>query len=60
LGEIPLELDIRERSDAGLPVVATAPDTSYAARYRAIAEALKAQLEGEGVQRRAAPRIVIE
>jgi ATP-binding protein involved in chromosome partitioning len=53
-------LDIRERSDAGLPVVATAPDTSYAARYRAIAEALKAQLEGEGVQRRAAPRIVIE
>ena len=60
LGEIPLELDIRERSDAGLPVVATAPDTSYAARYRAIAEAVKQRLEGEGTQRRAAPRIVID
>ena len=60
LGEIPLELDIRERSDAGLPVVATAPDTPYAARYRAIAEAVKQRLEGEGAARRAAPRIVMD
>lgn len=60
LGEVPLELDIRERSDAGLPVVATAPDTPYAARYRAIAEAVKQQLEGGGAPRRSAPKIVIE
>ena len=60
LGEIPLELDIRERSDAGLPVVATAPDTPYAARYRAIAEAVKQRLDGEGATRRSAPKIVID
>ena len=38
LGELPLSLDIRERSDAGLPVVATAPDRPEAATYREIAE----------------------
>jgi ATP-binding protein involved in chromosome partitioning len=37
LGEIPLELEIRERSDAGLPVVVTAPDSDAAKAYRAIA-----------------------
>jgi len=37
LGEIPLHLDIRAAGDAGLPVVAAAPDGSHARAYRDIA-----------------------
>jgi ATP-binding protein involved in chromosome partitioning len=37
LGEVPLEMSIRETSDAGLPIVATQPDSPHAAAYRAIA-----------------------
>jgi ATP-binding protein involved in chromosome partitioning len=37
LGEVPLDIEIRERSDAGLPIVVTAPDGPHAATYRAIA-----------------------
>ncbi|WP_342358449.1 iron-sulfur cluster carrier protein ApbC [Terrarubrum flagellatum] len=59
LGEVPLHIDIRETSDAGRPVVATAPDGPHAAAYLAIARAVKDQLEG-GAPRRAPPRIVIE
>jgi ATP-binding protein involved in chromosome partitioning len=33
LGEVPLHMDIREKSDAGLPVVATEPDGPHAAIY---------------------------
>jgi ATP-binding protein involved in chromosome partitioning len=36
LGEVPLVMSIRETSDAGTPVVATAPDGAEAAAYRAI------------------------
>ena len=35
LGEVPLHMSIREKSDAGLPVVATEPDGPHAATYRA-------------------------
>ena len=38
LGEVPLDMAIRETSDAGLPIVATQPDGPHAAAYRAIAE----------------------
>jgi ATP-binding protein involved in chromosome partitioning len=51
-------MDIRETSDAGLPVVATAPDGPYAKAYRAIAERVRDQLKGGAG--RAAPKIVIE
>ncbi|MGC1682548.1 MAG: Mrp/NBP35 family ATP-binding protein, partial [Pseudolabrys sp.] len=37
LGEVPLHMTIREKSDAGLPVVATAPDGEHARIYRDIA-----------------------
>jgi ATP-binding protein involved in chromosome partitioning len=37
LGEIPLEIAIRETSDAGTPIVVARPDSSHAAAYRAIA-----------------------
>ena len=59
LGEIPLHMEIREKSDAGLPVVATEPDGPHAKLYRGIAEQIKARLEG-GAPPRAMPRIVIE
>ncbi|BBE71851.1 Mrp/NBP35 family ATP-binding protein [Oharaeibacter diazotrophicus] len=60
LGEVPLELKIRETSDAGLPVVATEPAGPHAAVYRAIAEKVWDEVAGPGAKRRPAPRIVIE
>jgi ATP-binding protein involved in chromosome partitioning len=59
LGEVPLEPIIRETSDAGLPIVATQPDSKHAAIYRDIASRVRGALEGGGT-RRAAPKIVIE
>jgi ATP-binding protein involved in chromosome partitioning len=58
LGEVPLHMDIRERSDAGLPVVATMPDGPHAEIYRAIATKVRDQV-GAGMNR-VAPKIVIE
>src|SRR5438105_3003504 len=58
LGEVPLHMDIREKSDAGLPVVATEPDGAHAVIYREIAAKVRDQLKGASA--RAAPRIVID
>jgi ATP-binding protein involved in chromosome partitioning len=58
LGEVPLHMDIREKSDSGLPVVATAPDGPHASTYRDIAAKVRDQLRGG--TGRAAPKIVIE
>jgi ATP-binding protein involved in chromosome partitioning len=58
LGEVPLHLDIRESSDAGMPVVATAPDSAHAEIFRGIAARVRDQIAGGAG--RAAPRIVIE
>ena len=57
LGEIPLLLDIRETSDAGTPIVASAPDSPAAAAYRAIAERVWQSL---GAARAPAPTIVMD
>jgi len=58
LGEVPLHMTIREKSDSGLPVVATEPDGEHARIYRAIATKVRDQLaSGAG---RPAPKIVIE
>jgi len=54
-----LEMSIRETSDAGLPIVATQPDSVSAAAYRAIAAKVRDQLGAAGPAK-AAPRIVIE
>jgi ATP-binding protein involved in chromosome partitioning len=59
LGEVPLEMTIRETSDAGLPIVATKPDSPQAAAYRVIAEQVRDQLSGGGGAK-PAPKIVIE
>ncbi len=45
LGEIPLDIEIRQRSDAGLPVVVTAPDSAPAQTYRQIARTVWSGLE---------------
>ena len=58
LGEVPLESIIRETSDAGLPVVATKPDSPQAAIYREIAARVRDGLAQK--RARAAPKIVIE
>lgn len=58
LGEVPLEMKIRETSDAGLPVVATEPNGPHAESYLAIADRVLDTLAGR--PERAAPRIVIE
>jgi ATP-binding protein involved in chromosome partitioning len=57
LGEVPLHMQIREKSDAGLPVVATDPDGQHAMTYRAIAARVRDGLIGAG---KPAPKIVIE
>jgi ATP-binding protein involved in chromosome partitioning len=58
LGEVPLHMEIREKSDAGLPVVATVPDGPHTDIYRAIAARVRDGLAAGA--RRAAPRIVME
>jgi ATP-binding protein involved in chromosome partitioning len=56
LGEIPLLLDIRTASDAGTPVVASAPDSPAAKAFAEVA----AQVWGKlGVSRGAAPKIIM-
>jgi ATP-binding protein involved in chromosome partitioning len=59
LGEVPLNMTIRETSDAGRPVVAIDPEGPQAQVYAEIARGVWAGLSGESA-RRAAPRIVIE
>ena len=59
LGEVPLDMAIRETSDSGLPVVATQPDGPHAKIYREIAGKVRDQLQGSGAAR-AVPKIVIE
>ena len=57
LGEVPLDMAIRETSDDGRPIVAAEPDGAHAQSYRAIARAVMARLDG--TPQRAAPKIVI-
>jgi ATP-binding protein involved in chromosome partitioning len=60
LGEVPLTLAIRETSDAGKPVVVSAPTSSAADAYHDIAAKAWAELERHKGGVRAAPRIVME
>ena len=57
LGEVPLDIVIREKSDSGSPVVATAPDSDHAKYYRDIAIRVR---DGLATSSRPAPKIVIE
>ncbi len=59
LGEIPLDKDLRMRSDSGEPVVASLPDSLHTAIYRDVARQVWAALD-RGALARPAPRIVVE
>lgn len=58
LGEVPLTMDIRERSDAGTPVVVSDPEGPSAVIYRDIAKRVWDELSGR--KARPAPRIVFD
>jgi len=61
LGEIPLDMAIRETSDGGQPIVVSHPDSEHAKAYVAIAERIRDKLAaGHDGDRRAAPRIVMQ
>lgn len=58
LGEIPLDMAIRETSDSGRPIVVSDPEGAHAKAYRAIADMIWEKV-GAGAGR-AAPKIVIQ
>jgi ATP-binding protein involved in chromosome partitioning len=60
LGEVPLDLEIRETSDAGRPLIVSEPNSAQAAVYREIAKNVWRELGKTRGADRAAPRIVIE
>jgi len=60
LGEVPLHMSIRERSDSGQPIVASEPDSPHAQVYREIADKAWAELTGAAQAQTGRPRIVME
>ncbi|OHV71316.1 sodium:proton antiporter [Mesorhizobium sp. LCM 4577] len=61
LGEVPLEMGIRESSDAGAPVVASKPEGAEAKIYRDIAAKVWERVQQErGAAEAAVPSIVFE
>jgi ATP-binding protein involved in chromosome partitioning len=61
LGEVPLDMTIRETSDSGRPVVVSDPKSAHAMVYRDIADKAWAEIERlKSAQAASAPRIVIE
>jgi ATP-binding protein involved in chromosome partitioning len=58
LGEVPLDIDVRVRSDMGEPIVAAHPEGPHAAIFSSIADAVWSQIDAG--TRRKSPRIVIE
>ena len=61
LGEIPLDIAIRETSDGGNPIVASRPDSPHAVAYRRIADRLWVKIEATLRATAAkAPRIVVQ
>jgi ATP-binding protein involved in chromosome partitioning len=59
LGEIPLDIQIRETSDDGRPIVATEPDGVHARHYTDIARSLWSAISSDTASK-PAPRILIE
>jgi ATP-binding protein involved in chromosome partitioning len=60
LGEVPLDMAIRETSDEGRPITVSQPDSPYAQTFRDIAAKVWEKVSGDAPARRAAPRIVVE
>ncbi len=59
LGEVPLDLAIRETSDEGRPITMSDPGSAHAQLFREIAAQVWEKVSGDGM-RRAPPRIVVE
>jgi ATP-binding protein involved in chromosome partitioning len=61
LGEVPLDIAIRETSDDGRPIVVSQPESAHAKTYQAIAARVWDKVAAIlGDTRRQAPRIVIQ
>jgi ATP-binding protein involved in chromosome partitioning len=60
LGEVPLDMAIRETSDDGRPITVSQPDSPYARTFRDIAARVWTKVAGDAPARRAAPQIVVE
>jgi ATP-binding protein involved in chromosome partitioning len=60
LGEIPLDIRIRETSDEGVPIVVAEPDGAHAKAFREIATAVWDGVKRERAGARPPPRIVVE
>jgi ATP-binding protein involved in chromosome partitioning len=61
LGELPLDIAIRETSDAGTPIVVADPASPHALAYRTIAQRIWDKVTGNlAAPQRQAPRISIE
>ncbi|MFV3128207.1 iron-sulfur cluster carrier protein ApbC [Niveispirillum sp. KHB5.9] len=58
LGEVPLDIAIRETSDSGTPIVMSQPDSEHAKVYRTIAARVWDKISLGGA--RQAPRIIID
>ena len=61
LGEIPLDIEIRETSDGGRPIVVSRPDSEHAKTFVRIAERIRDKVvTAQGDARRQAPKIVMQ
>jgi ATP-binding protein involved in chromosome partitioning len=60
LGEVPLDLEIRETSDGGTPITVSYPDNPHALVFRTMAARVWEKVAGESAERRPPPRIIIE
>jgi ATP-binding protein involved in chromosome partitioning len=60
LGEVPLDIRIRETSDGGTPITVAEPDNPHALVFRQMAARIWEKVAGADAPRRAPPRIVIE
>ncbi len=61
LGEIPLDIEIRETSDGGRPIVVSRPDSEHAKTFVRIAERIRDKVAAaQGDARRQAPKIVMQ
>lgn len=58
LGAVPLDIQVRELSDAGMPITVKEPESEHAKIYRDIAQKVWSQVSGGSV--RSAPKIVFE
>jgi len=59
LGGVPLHMEIRERSDSGRPIVATAPDSPQALIYREIAAKVWGEVQNAAGAAEKAPDLMV-